>query len=53
MSIMRECTKNLNLHVKEETYDVIQKAALKEGRKPGNLARMILERWAKKNRRTE
>lgn len=53
MSIMSECKKNLNLHIKEETYDVIQRSALKEGRKPGNLARKILEGWAEENRQND
>jgi hypothetical protein len=52
MSIMEECKKNLNLHIREETYEEIYRAALKEGRKPGNLARLILEKWAKENKRT-
>jgi hypothetical protein len=51
MSIMEECNKNLNLHIKEETYEEICRAAFKEGRKPGNLARMILEVWAKNQKK--
>ena len=53
MTIMQECKKNLNLNIKEETYEEISRTAIKEGRKPGNLARLILEKWAKDNRRTE
>ena len=53
MSIMKEYKKNLNLHIREETYEEICRAALKEGRKPGNLARLILEKWAKENRLTK
>ena len=50
---MQECKKNLNLNIKEETYEEICRTALKEGRKPGNFARLILEKWVKDNRRTE
>jgi len=53
MSIMQECIKNLNLNLKEETYEEIYKVAQKKNRKPGNLARLILEKWAKENRQIE
>jgi hypothetical protein len=50
MTIMQECQKNLNLNIKEETFEEIKKAAHKQGRKPGNLARLILEKWVEKKR---
>ena len=46
MTIMQARTKRLNLNVKEETYKEIKNVAYKVGRKPGNLARYILEKWA-------
>jgi len=46
MTIMQECIKRLNLNIRNETYEQIKKVAHKEGRKPGNLARFILEKWA-------
>jgi hypothetical protein len=46
MKIMQICTKRLNLNLSQRTYDVIRKVALKDGRKPGSLARKILDEWA-------
>ena len=53
MSIMQECIKRLNLNIKEQTFSEIQKEAKRVGRKPGNLARLILEKWEKENIRNE
>ena len=50
MSIMHECQKNLNLNIKKATFEEIKKAANKQGRKPGNLARIILEKWVEETR---
>ena len=50
MSIMQECQKNLNLNIKKATFEEIKKAAHKQGRKPGNLARWILEKWVEENK---
>lgn len=46
---MRLCTKRLNLSLSKKTFDEIQRAAKKEGRKAGNMARHILDKWAKDN----
>ena len=47
MKIMQICTRRLNLNLSPQTYNVIEKFAVKDGRKPGSLARRILEKWVK------
>lgn len=47
MKIMQICTKRVNLNLSPRTYDVIERVAVEDGRKPGSLARRILEKWAK------
>jgi len=47
MQLMKQFNKRLNLNISPKTYEKIKKVANKEGRKTGNLARQILERWAK------
>ena len=49
MRIMRICTRRLNLNLSPKTYEEIQKIAKKEGRKAGNMARHILDKWANDN----
>ena len=50
MKIMNECIKRLNLNIRQKTYEIIKNAAQKQGRKPGNLARLILEQWTENNK---
>jgi hypothetical protein len=50
MEIMKQCTKRLNLNIKPTTYRFIAKVASHENRKPGNLARLILDKWVDQNR---
>ena len=50
MKIMQICTRRLNLNLSQRTYDVIEKLAVEDGRKPGSLARRILDEWAKENK---
>ncbi len=47
MKIMQICTRRLNLNLSPRTYDVIEKFAVADCRKPGSLARKILDEWAK------
>lgn len=47
MPLMKRFTKRLNLNVSPHAYEKIREVANKEGRKTGNLARLILEKWAK------
>ena len=47
MSLMKErFSKRLNINVSPKTYETIRKVANRENRKTGNLARLILEKWA-------
>ena len=50
MKIMQICTRRLNLNLSPRTYDVIEELAVEDGRKPGSLARRILDEWAKENK---
>ena len=50
MKIMQICTKRLNINLSPRTYNAIEKLAVENGRKPGNLARRILDDWAKKEK---
>jgi hypothetical protein len=47
MKLMNICTKRLNLSLSPKTYNVIERLAIKDGRKPGSMARRILDEWAK------
>ena len=48
MRLLKEKVKRLNIIVKPETYAVIEKNAEADGRRTGNLARKILDDWARK-----
>jgi len=50
MSLMRRFNRRLNLNISPQAYEKIRELATKEGRKTGNLARQILEKWAKSRR---
>jgi len=45
MKIMQICTRKLNLNLSPSTFDAIEKTAIEDGRKPGSLARRILDEW--------
>jgi predicted DNA-binding protein len=45
MLFIKKYPKNMSIYLKFETYDELLKVAQKEGRKPGNLVRRILEKW--------
>jgi hypothetical protein len=47
MKILKVCTKRLNLNISPVTFDAIEEIANEDGRKPGNLARIILDDWVK------
>ena len=47
MPLMKRFTKRLNLNISPQAYEKIRQVANKQGRKTGNMAREILERWAK------
>jgi hypothetical protein len=47
MKITKIFTKKLNLSLRPKTYNLIEKLAVEDGRKPGSLARRILDEWAK------
>lgn len=51
MKFMEQYTKRLNLNVQQTTYDIIEETGISQGRKAGNMARIILDKWAlnKKN----
>ena len=53
MEIMKICTKRLSLSLCPKTYAVLRKTAFEEERKPGSLARLILDKWAKEKLSTE
>ena len=46
MNFTEQYPKRLNVNICPETYSKIQRVATMEGRKPGNKARQILDRWA-------
>jgi hypothetical protein len=46
MPLMKRFTKRLNLNISPQAYEKIRQVANKEGRKTGNMARQILEKWA-------
>ena len=50
MQLMEQYTERLNLYISPETFMVIEQVAATEGRKTGNYARLILDRWAKRKR---
>ena len=47
MKFKNKFTRRLNLNISPQTYAKIEKEAIKEGRKAGNYARRLLDRWAK------
>ena len=46
MNFADKFTKRLNVNICSKTYGKLQKVATMEGRKPGNKARQILNKWA-------
>jgi hypothetical protein len=50
MKITQICNRRLNLNLSQSTFDAIEKIAIKDGRKPGSLARRILDEWVRLNK---
>ena len=53
MNLLEKCTERLNLNVSPDTFNRLKKVASDEGRKAGNLARHILDQWAKNGQEGE
>jgi len=47
MNFTQQYSKRLNVNICPETYGKIKQFATMEGRKVGNMARQILDRWAR------
>lgn len=50
MKFKNQFTRRLSLNISPQTYAKIEKEAIKEGRKTGNFARRLLDRWAENNK---
>ena len=46
MKLMDKFSKRLNLNICPKTYDRLRQEASNQGRVTGNMARVILDRWA-------
>ena len=46
MKFKEQFTKRLNLNVSPETYEIIEQIGINQGRKVGNLVRIVLDQWA-------
>ena len=46
MNFKEQFTERINLNISPYTYTKVKEEAESEGRKVGNMARIILDRWA-------
>jgi hypothetical protein len=46
MKFKETFTRRLNLNVQPQTYKIIEETGISQGRKAGNMARIILDEWA-------
>ena len=46
MNFMKRFSKRLNINICPDTYKRIEQEAISEGRKTGNMTRIILDEWA-------
>jgi hypothetical protein len=53
MNFMEQFTERLNLNISPQTYNRLKEEASNEGRKVGNMVRVILDHWAGENNSRE